>query len=259
MELAFETIGNGPAVIMLHGLFASAASWRGVARALSDSRRVFSVDLRNHGRSPRAVDMSYTAMADDVLRLIEREQLDRPALVGHSMGGKVAMALALTTPRAVGPVVAIDIAPVAYADRWSAQLQAMRDMLGRASMPHVPDDDRFDDGMGPLLPRLATRNAYIDWRSNLPAIGLSIHELCAFPRQLRYLSTDAPLHAIVGARSDHVSPATADAFAPMFPRASVEVIADAGHWVHADQPAALMRSLRRALDRPSTIPAERPR
>jgi esterase len=257
MELAFETIGNGPAVIMLHGLFASAASWRGVARALSVSRRVFSVDLRNHGRSPRAMDMSYTTMADDVLQLIERERLDRPALVGHSMGGKVAMALALATPRAVGPVVVIDIAPVAYADRWSPQLQAMRDMLGRISTP--PDDGRFDDGDGPLLPRLATRNAYIDWRSNLPAIGLSIHELCAFPRQLRYLSTDAPLHAIVGACSDHVSPATADAFAPMFPRASVEVIADAGHWVHADQPAALVRSLRRALDQRSTIPAERPR
>lgn len=253
MDLAFETVGHGPPVVMLHGLFASAASWRDVAQALSFTRRVFSVDLRNHGRSPRAVDMSYTAMADDVLRLIEQQRLDRPALVGHSMGGKVAMALALSAPHAVGPVVAIDIAPVAYADRWSTQLQSLSDVLGHAPVPHAADDAPFGIGSGVMLPRLATRNAYVDWRSNLSAIGLSIHELCAFPRHLRYLNTDAPLHAIVGGRSDLVRPATADAFAPMFPRASVEVIPDAGHWVHADQPAALVRSLRRALDQRSTI------
>ena len=252
MELAFESIGDGPPVVLLHGLFGSAAGWRGVARELADAYSVCSVDLRNHGRSPRAADMSYTTMADDVLRLIEREGLQRPAVVGHSMGGKVAMALALAAPNALRAVAVIDIAPVAYADRWSPQLQAMRELLGHGTaMAWEGVGAMSGEGamaLAAMVPRTATRNAYVDWRSNLSAIGLSIHELCGFPRQLRYLSTELPLHAIVGSRSDLVNPAAPQAFAPMFPCASVDVIADAGHWVHVDQPDALVRSLRRALD-----------
>lgn len=216
MELAFEAIGDGPPVVLLHGLFASAASWRGVARALADTHRVLSVDLRNHGRSPRAMNMAYTEMADDVLSLIERESLGRAAVIGHSVGGKVAMALALSAPYAVGRLAVIDIAPAAYLDQWGQQLSARHD-------------------------------EHVDWRSHLPAIALSLPELCNFPGLLRYLRSDAALHAIVGARSPCVTPASAEAFAPMFPNASVEVIPDAGHWVHADQPHALVASLRRAL------------
>jgi pimeloyl-ACP methyl ester carboxylesterase len=256
MELAFESIGDGPPVVLLHGLFGSAASWRGVARELADAYSVCSVDLRNHGRSPRAADMSYTAMADDVLRLIEDEGLQRPALVGHSMGGKVAMALALTAPQALRSVTVIDIAPVAYADRWSPQLNAMNELIGR-SVAMSRDDGRLSADEAPtiamMVPHMATRNAYVDWRSNLPAISLSIHELCGFPRQLRYLSTELPLHAIVGGQSDLVNPVAPETFAPMFPRASVEVIPEAGHWVHVDQPGALVRSLRRALARVTPV------
>lgn len=250
MELAFEAIGDGPPVVLLHGLFASAASWRGVARALADSHRVLSVDLRNHGRSPRAISMAYTEMADDVLSLIERESLGRAAVIGHSVGGKVAMALALSAPYAVGRLAVIDIAPAAYLEQWGQQLRAMHDAatgLGPAPA-HGADPLSASEMLAEiLLPRAATRNAHVDWRSHLPAIALSLPELCNFPGLLRYLRSDAALHAIVGARSPCVSPASAAAFAPMFPNASVEVIPDAGHWVHADQPHALVASLRRAL------------
>lgn len=245
MDLAFEVAGRGPAVLLLHGLFASSANWQAVSTGLARSHRVYSVDLRNHGRSPRSANMSYLAMADDVLRLIEREGLERPALVGHSMGGKVAMALALTTPRAVGSLSVIDVAPVTYVDRWSQQLRSMMSTLAAAPPSgHAAAESAL---LQWAMPRVGAAHAYVDWRSNLPAIALSLHELCGFPRHLRHLSSAAPLQAIVGSRSDCVQPADVSSYQPMFPQARVELLEGAGHWVHADRPQALLELLRGTL------------
>ncbi len=244
VELAYDVAGAGPPVL-LHGLFASAANWREVAAALAATHRVYSVDLRNHGRSPHRADMSYLAMADDVLRLIERAGLQRPAVVGHSMGGKVAMTLALTAPWAVGRLAVIDVAPLPYLDRWPQQLHRVMGML--LDMP-PPGAAAVHSALCQwMIPRAAAGHAYVDWRSNLGVIAVSLHELCTFPRHLRHLSTPLPLHAIAGGRSDWVQPLGASAYLPMFPQAQVEVIAGAGHWVHADRPQALLASLRRFL------------
>src|SRR5688572_31064710 len=139
VDLAFESVGDGPPVVILHGLFGSGSNWRQVARELATSHRVLAVDLRNHGASPWVETMSYLEMADDVLRLIERQRLSRPAVIGHSMGGKVAMALALMYPRQVGRLTVVDIAPVPYADRLSPFAEAMRaiDTLHAASREEV--------------------------------------------------------------------------------------------------------------------------
>jgi esterase len=251
VELAFEVTGDGPPVVLLHGLFASAASWRGVAWRLGGTHRVYSVDLRNHGRSPRSTSMAYADMADDVLRLMEREAIGRASLIGHSVGGKAAMALALMAPYAVDRLAVIDIAPAAHLDEWTQQLQAMQAALAGASARGAAQRTAPARAGAPLaelmLPRAATRNAHIDWRSHLPAIALCLPELCNFPNLLRYLRSDIALHAIVGTHSPCVNPASAEAFTPMFPNARVEVIAGAGHWVHADQPQALVDSLQRAL------------
>src|SRR5437016_1718722 len=101
LNLACESAGSGPPLVVLHGLFGSSGNWRGVARELAATHSVHCVDLRNHGTSPWADSMDYLEMADDVLQLIERLDLDRPAVMGHSMGGKTAMALALRHPEHV--------------------------------------------------------------------------------------------------------------------------------------------------------------
>jgi pimeloyl-ACP methyl ester carboxylesterase len=98
LNLVCETVGSGPPLVVLHGLFGSGSNWRSIARELAATHSVISVDLRNHGASPWADSMDYVEMADDVLQLIDRLKLDRPTLMGHSMGGKVAMALALRHP-----------------------------------------------------------------------------------------------------------------------------------------------------------------
>ena len=137
LQLAFEDTGTGPPVVVLHGLFGSSANWRSVARALAPHHRVLCVDLRNHGQSPWADSMDYLEMAEDVRTLIARQGLSRPTVVGHSMGGKTAMALALTSPVSVGNLVVVDIAPVAYEHDQMRYIDAMRGVdlagIGRRS------------------------------------------------------------------------------------------------------------------------------
>ena len=116
LNLICETVGSGPPLVVLHGLFGSSGNWRGVARALACTHTIVSVDLRNHGASPWTDSMDYVEMAEDVLQLIDRLELKRPMVMGHSMGGKVAMALALRHPARIAGLIVFDIAPVSYAD-----------------------------------------------------------------------------------------------------------------------------------------------
>ena len=114
MQLQTRVEGSGPAVIMLHGLFGDGANLAGIARALREHYQIWLPDQRNHGQSPHAEDCSYLALADDILELINREQLGPVHLVGHSMGGKAAMTLALQHPEQVRTLTVIDIPPRSY-------------------------------------------------------------------------------------------------------------------------------------------------
>lgn len=253
LDLTFESTGSGPPLLVLHGLFGSGTNWRGVARELAATHRVLTVDLRNHGASPWADTMGYFEMADDVQRLIEREGLPQPAVMGHSMGGKVAMALALLHPECVGHLIVVDIAPVAYADRLSPFAEAMRsiDMLAAASRSEVQQrlaETVPDAGVVPfLMQNLVMRNAHLDWRINLAGIAASIGALSDFPLELRSLRFRGPLHVIAGGQSDYVAQRDGSDYRPMFARPHVDVIEEAGHWVHADAPQRFLASIRRAL------------
>ena len=253
LELAFESVGDGPPLLILHGLFGSGGNWRRVARELAPTRRVLTVDLRNHGASPWADSMSYREMAGDVLRLIEREGLQRADVLGHSMGGKTAMALALLCPELVNRLVVVDIAPVAYADRLSAFAEAMRaiDTLHAASRDEVRQRLASlvpDASVVPfLMQNLVARNSHFDWRVNLGAILNSIPTLSGFPSELLGLRFKRPVNVIAGGHSDYVKQADGAEFRPMFPQVCIDVIEPAGHWVHADQPDAFVAAAQRAL------------
>jgi esterase len=253
LNLICETAGSGPPLLVLHGLFGSGGNWRGIARELAATHSVFCVDLRNHGGSPWADSMDYLEMADDVLQLIERLGLDRPAVMGHSMGGKTAMALALRHPGRVGRLIVVDIAPVPYADTLTPFAEAMRsvDVVAAASRAEVQRrllhsvSDR--DVVPFLMQNLVTRNDHFDWRLNLLGIGAAMPQLCTFPSALLGARFTGPLKVIAGADSDYVAQHDGSSFRPMFADIEVEVIDDAGHWVHADQPAAFLASVRQAL------------
>jgi pimeloyl-ACP methyl ester carboxylesterase len=249
LQLAFEALGDGPPVIVLHGLFGSSRNWRGVARALSAQHRVFCVDLRNHGRSPWIDSMSYAEMAADVRALIDSEGLDRPVVIGHSMGGKTAMALALENPASVGRLIVVDIAPVSYADRLTPYVEAMlsinpRTTADRAEAMRLMGEKIPDAAaVGFLLQNLTVRDDHFDWRLNLPAIGAAVPALCAFPPELSLRRFDGPALLIAGSMSDYVSPGDHAAFAELFAQARFTQIEGAGHWVHADRPAEFLNAL----------------
>ncbi len=260
LTLAFEETGDGPAVVILHGLFGSSRNWRSVARALAPQHRVLCVDLRNHGASPWADSMGYLDMAADVAELMARQRLHRPLLVGHSMGGKTAMALALQDPAAIGGLVVVDIAPVAYGDRMTPYVQAMAglDLAGLASravaqgrlaerLADLLAGRLADPGVvGFLLQNLVSHNHHFDWRLNLAAIGVAVPALSGFPAELQGRHYGGPALLIYGSLSDYVTPADAAGFADWFPQARTIPIDGAGHWVHAEQPAAFIAALQQA-------------
>ena len=253
LNLACESTGSGPPLVVLHGLFGSSGNWRGIARELATTHTVHCADLRNHGASPWADSMGYVEMADDVLQLIAKLRLDRPAVMGHSMGGKTAMALALRHPAQVGRLIVVDIAPLSYADTLTPFAEAMRsaDVFAAASRTEVQRRLQHavpDRGVVPfLMQNLVTRNDHFDWRLNLLGIGAAMPQLCTFPSALLGARFTGPLKVIAGANSDYVAQHDGSSFRPMFADIEVEVIDDAGHWVHADQPAAFLASVRRVL------------
>ena len=255
IELTGATTGSGPALVVMHGLFGSATNWRSVARALASSHAVHTLDLRNHGASPWADSMGYLDLANDVRRYIESHELGPVTLMGHSMGGKTAMALALTRPDLVQRLIVVDIAPRSYADSLSSYVQAMRsvDVFAAASRGDIQRQLQAllpDASVAPFLAQnLVTRNQHFDWRINLAAITTAMPDLTGFPAELRQHQFTGPTTVIAGALSDYVPDGDAAPFAPMFPHLVVEVIDGAGHWVHADQPVKFTEAVRRALAR----------
>ncbi|ROZ75091.1 alpha/beta fold hydrolase [Ramlibacter sp. WS9] len=249
VALAFESMGEGPPVVILHGLFGSGRNWKPFAQALAQRHRVILPDACNHGASPWSDDMSYTAMARDVLTFIERERLHRPVLVGHSMGGKTAMALALTHPDAIAGIAVIDIAPVTYPDQFSPYVAALRG-LDLASASRRKEIRRAlavrpgpDAPLDLLIQNVRNHEARFDWRLNLMATALCMPDLCGFPAALMGERYTGPALFVAGGDSDYVRPDADEAIRRMFKQARVERIADAGHWVHADAPQALQRLL----------------
>lgn len=253
LNLAFETEGSGPPLVVLHGLFGSSANWRGIARQLAATHTVHNVDLRNHGASPWADSMSYPEMAADVLQLIDRLGLEQPAVMGHSMGGKTAMALALRWPHRVGRLLVIDIAPRSYADTLTPFAEAMRsvDVVSAASRAEVQrrlQQAVPDASVVPfLMQNLVTHNEHFDWRVNLLGIGAAMPQLCGFPSELLGARFERPVTVLAGEHSDYVAQRDGADFGPMFSQVELDVIAGAGHWVHADQPATFLARVRQAL------------
>jgi pimeloyl-ACP methyl ester carboxylesterase len=253
IKLVLEVVGNGPPVIVLHGLFGTGRNWAHIAQALSHSYRVYLPDARNHDASPWAKAMSYPDMALDMLAPIEREQLLQPFLIGHSMGGKTAMALALEHQQVIGGEAVIDIAPERYGDQFSPYATAMRsiNVAGATSLEELHQSlaNSLDDSspVDFLMQNLRRHEKRFDWRINLMANAMFIPDLCDFPQQPMGKHSDGPALFVAGADSDYVRAESHAEIRRLFPHERPEHIDDAAHWAHADQPEALVHALHRWL------------
>jgi esterase len=243
LELAHIVHGaTGAPVVILHGLLGSARNWSTFARQLGATRRLFALDLRNHGASPWADAMTYDQMADDVRAFLARQGLQAAAVIGHSMGGKVAMRLALAHGEQVDRLVVVDIAPVAYRRGFHAYVEAMRTLdlsqISRRSEADALLAEPIDDPRvrGFLLQNLVSGKDGLAWRVPLQALADNMPAIMGFPEPGGIERYDGPTLFVTGGRSDYVRPEHHAEILRLFPNAQIIAIPDAGHWVHAEAP-----------------------
>ena len=252
-ELAYNRAGSGPPLLILHGLFGSGRNWQSHARRLAESFDVVTVDLRNHGQSFHADEMNYPLMAADVAQLIGDLRLDACRLLGHSMGGKVAMVLALEYPELVAKLVVADIAPVVYAHDHDELVDAALG-LSLATIDSRADADRelepaiADPGLRAfLLQNLVRDGDDWSWRVNWRAIKNSMGSLTGFVDLPADWRIDVPTLCIRGGTSDYVGDAEIELMQDHFRRIEFATLGGAGHWLHAEQPVAFLERVRQFL------------
>ncbi len=250
ISLSYKSQGAaGSPVVILHGLLGSSSNWRSIARRLAEGHRVFCVDLPNHGDSPHVEDMSYPAMAGDVRAFLDAHGIASATVIGHSMGGKTAMRLALESPDRVDRLVVVDIAPTVSNHDHLPVLDAMAGMdlsrvTRRADAERMLEASIPDAGMRMfLLQNLASSARGFAWRINLDAIRSSLPALLDFPVDPDVRPFDGATLFMRGALSDYVLDADQVVIRRLFPNARVVTIEDAGHWVHAEQPARFLAAL----------------
>lgn len=251
------TLGeSGPLVVFCHGLFGQGRNWTTTAKALAADHRVLLVDMPNHGRSAWHDRIDYLDMADEVADLLSAD--DPVALVGHSMGGKTAMVLALRHPELVERLCVVDMSPVDYhgTSEFAGYIRAMRGM----DLDAVDRRSDADAALAEAVPNTTVRSFLLQnlrrdgagwaWQPNLPVLERDLDVLGGWPEDR--LAGLAPYAGKVLWVAGQTSPYVKDAYAPAmdrwFPQNRRVTVKNAGHWVHSEQPDVFLEVLRRFLE-----------
>ena len=244
-QVTLDGPDTAPPLLIAHGLFGSARNWGVLAKRLSDRSRVVAVDMRNHGESPWHDSHSYADMAGDLAAIA-----DGWDVLGHSMGGKAAMVLALSAPEKVRRLIVGDIAPVTYGHSQMGPIEAMQ-RVDLSSVTSRADARAQLSGLDPgvddfLLQSLDMKDRR--WRLNLDALAAEMPQIIGFPEiDGRF---DGPALFLSGETSDYVRPEHRDRIKALFPNAVFARIPGAGHWLHAEKPRETEAAIRAFLDAP---------
>ena len=258
MVLSTTDLGEaGSRVVFLHGLFGQGKNFTAVAKALAGEHRVTLVDLPDHGRSPRTDGFDYLGYADLVAELLSSD--DPAALVGHSMGGKVAMLVALRRTQLVERLVVVDVAPVPYdhAAEFEGYIAAMGDIdLDNLTSRAEADAALLDAVPSPmvrgfLLQSLRREGDGWHWLLNLDVLGRDLDLITGWPDLGDVAPYDGPVLWVGGETSDYVTPEHASAMDRLFPRNRRVTVKGAGHWVHSEQPEVFLEIVKRFVASPS--------
>lgn len=255
VELAYSEKGSGRPLVILHGLFGSKRNWSSLAGTLAARFRVLAVDLRNHGESPWDSRHDYAALADDVAELIGRHVGGPAAVIGHSMGGKAAMTLALHRPDLVERLVVVDIAPAPSGEHTLDVLRTLVALpLAGVTRRSEAEAMLAASGIAPgvaafLAQNLATGpEGHLAWMINLDALDRHAEDILGFPEPPPGSRFDGPTCFIAGGRSDYLRPEHLPLIERLFPAAEILTIESAGHWVHAEKPTLFLEAVARFLE-----------
>jgi len=267
MKLFFQKIGHGPTMIILHGLYGSSDNWISIARRLADIYTVYLVDQRNHGKSPHQSMHSYPLMAQDINELMVSEGIENSVFIGHSMGGKVAMQFSILYPEKVSALIIVDIGPAGYAeiDNYSPQvithLNIMNAMLSidfskftsRVEIERELAQMITDIHVRQFIMKNVQRDAENNfrWKLNLGALSKALPAIMGpisiDKNNVRSKLCNFPVLFIKGERSNYITQEQILLIKEYFPKALIESISDAGHWVHADKPETFVKMVEEFL------------
>ncbi len=253
MKLSFKKLGSGKPLLILHGLFGSADNWQTLGKQFAENFTVYFIDLRNHGQSPHSDEWSYGVMSEDIKELIEDEGLDKILLMGHSMGGKVAMQFTISYPERVEKLIVVDIGPKKY----PVTNQFVIDAIDSLDLGTFKNRKEIDEKLMPMIPDYGTRqfllkNLYwneeqkLDWKFNYPVLKEKIKavgEVTPMPST----PIEIPVLFVKGEKSDYIFSGDIKLITETFPHAKIVTIPGAGHWVHADKPMEFFTSVNEFL------------
>ncbi|OBU14884.1 esterase [Photobacterium aquimaris] len=246
MNLHFRAEGKGKTIVLIHGLFGSADNLGLLARELKHHYQVISVDLRNHGLSPHSDQFNYADLAQDIIETLDHLAIDQFDVIGHSMGGKVAMTLAALMPARINHLIVIDIAPVAYTEhRHQNVFNGLREVNLHSIAKRSQAEDylaRYVDDAGVrqfLLKSLTKTDTGYQWRFNVEGL------IANYATIMGWQPAPQPFNGqtlfIKGQLSDYIEPQYRSEIMAQFPHAKAHVVANSGHWLHAEKPTTVNR------------------
>lgn len=247
MKLNYRIQGNGQIIVLLHGLFGNLDNLGVLARDLQLDFQTLQIDLRNHGHSPHSNEINYHLMAEDILTLFNQLNIDNAVIVGHSMGGKVAMMLTEIAPERVSHLVIIDIAPIAYQERYHDDIffalnaVTQSKVTQRTQAAEIMRTFSLQDDVIQFLLKSFHQG---QWRFNVSALEQHYNEIIGWNEVNEW---DKPIMFIRGERSPYIQDSYRSAIARQFPMARAYVAAGCGHWVHAEKPQLVIRIIRKLL------------
>ena len=253
MKLNFIHQGQGEPVLLLHGLFGSLRNLSQIGKALAEQFSVYLLDMRNHGDSPHHPRMGFADMAGDVIHFMDQQQIPKAHLLGHSMGGKVAMQIALSTPERVNRLVVADISPVTYTRRHDPVIEGLTQVeeakpTSRREADQVLAGYVAEPEVRAFLLKSLHRDSSDHYRLkfNLTDIARNYENIIIAPQGEPF---PGPTLFIKGGESPYIQAKHREAVLQLFPNATVKVITGAGHWLHAEKPAIFNRLVLEFLQR----------
>ncbi len=251
VSLHFKAFGQGPPLIVLHGLFGMLDNWQTLGRRLAQDYTVYLVDQRNHGRSPHAEPHDYPTLAEDLRHFMETQWIYRAHLLGHSMGGKTVMQFAFDNPDMVDHLVVVDIAPVGYARRHDFIFEALQRVPLQRLESRKQAEDILMQHIGNsaivqfLLKNLArNEDGSFRWKCNLPVLHRYYDAIIG---PVAGAPFEGPTLFVKGGASEHILPEHWPHIQQLFPNSQLFEIQGVGHWVHAEAPEVLLQRVQQFL------------